>query len=106
LGRENLTFLKLSATLTVICHRVENAAAFVDTSFLAVYLTFRRNPFFALAYAANDVILIVLWTLASQHDPTYISVTVCFISFLVNDLYGFWAWRKMERKQNETEKST
>ncbi len=78
----------------------------VTTSFLAVYLTFRRNPFFALAYAANDVILIVLWTLASQHDPTYISVTVCFISFLVNDLYGFWAWRKMERKQNETEKST
>ena len=78
----------------------------VTTSFLAVYLTFRRNPFFALAYAANDVILILLWWLASLHDASYISVTVCFVIFLVNDLYGFWAWRKMERKQNETEKST
>ena len=78
----------------------------VTTSFLAVYLTFRRNPFFALAYAANDVILILLWWLASLHDASYISVTVCFVIFLVNDLYGFGAWRKMERKQNETEKST
>ncbi len=33
----------------------------VTTSFLAVYLTFRRSAFFALAYAANDVALIVLW---------------------------------------------
>ncbi len=29
----------------------------VTTSFLAVYLTFRRSPFFALAYAANDIVL-------------------------------------------------
>ena len=27
----------------------------VTTSFIAVYLTFRRSPYFALAYAANDV---------------------------------------------------
>ena len=32
----------------------------VATSFIAVYLTFRRSPYFALAYAANDVVLIVL----------------------------------------------
>lgn len=32
----------------------------VTTSFVAVYLTFRRSPYFALAYAANDVVLIVL----------------------------------------------
>ncbi len=31
----------------------------VTTSFVAVYLTFRRSPLFALAYAANDVPLIV-----------------------------------------------
>ena len=40
----------------------------VTTSFLAVYLTFRRSPYFALAYAANDIVLIVLWTLASAYD--------------------------------------
>ncbi len=32
----------------------------VTTSFLAVYLTYKRSPFFALAYAANDLVLIVL----------------------------------------------
>ena len=32
----------------------------VSTSFLAVYLTYKRSPFFALAYAFNDIILIVL----------------------------------------------
>lgn len=77
----------------------------VTTTFLAVYLTFRRNPFFALAYAANDVILILLWSLASQQNTSYISVTVCFVIFLVNDLYGFFAWRQMERKQKKTEKN-
>ena len=28
----------------------------VTTSFIAVYLTFRRSPYFALAYAANDMV--------------------------------------------------
>ena len=73
----------------------------VTTSFLAVYLTFRRSPYFALAYAANDVILIVLWVLASIYDTRYISVVVCFIAFLVNDIYGYVSWQKMKRRQNE-----
>lgn len=72
----------------------------VTTSFVAVYLTFRRSPYYALGYAANDVVLIVLWVMASVEDVTYISVAVCFAAFLVNDLYGFLNWRKMERRQN------
>lgn len=35
----------------------------VTTSFLAVYLTFRRSAFYAIGYAANDIVLIILWTL-------------------------------------------
>lgn len=58
----------------------------VTTSFLAVYLTFRRSPYFALAYAANDVVLIILWILASVSDIRYISVVVCFVAFLFNDV--------------------
>lgn len=73
----------------------------VTTSFVAVYLTARRSPFFALAYAANDVVLIILWTLASFSDTKYISVTVCFAAFLVNDIYGFISWKKMEQRQNK-----
>lgn len=71
----------------------------VTTSFIAVYLTARRSPYFALAYAANDVVLIILWVLASFSDISYISVVICFAVFLINDLYGFVNWRKMEKRQ-------
>ena len=71
----------------------------VTTSFIAVYLTFRRSPYFALAYAANDIILIVLWILASISDIRYVSVVVCFLAFLFNDIYGFISWQKMQKRQ-------
>ncbi len=71
----------------------------VATSFIAVYLTFRRSPYFALAYAANDVVLIVLWTLAAVENISYLSVIICFVMFLVNDLYGFVSWKRMEKRQ-------
>lgn len=72
----------------------------VTTSFLAVYLTFRRSPYFNMAYAANDVVLVVLWILASLDDRRYISVVVCFAAFLMNDAYGFVNWRRMKRRQS------
>lgn len=71
----------------------------VTTSFLAVYLTFRRSPFFALAYAANDIVLIILWVLAAFSNISYVSVAICFVMFLANDLYGFLNWSKMQRRQ-------
>lgn len=71
----------------------------VTTSFVAVYLTFRRSPYFALAYATNDMVLIVLWILASMYDIRYISVVICFVAFLVNDIYGFVSWQKMKIRQ-------
>ena len=74
----------------------------VTTSFIAVYLTFRRSPYFALAYAANDVVLIVMWTLAAVEDISYLSVIICFLMFLVNDLYGFINWKRMEKRQMAT----
>ena len=73
----------------------------VTTSFAAAYLTMRRSPYFALVYAANDVVLILLWVLAAVKDLSYLSVIVCFAAFLVNDLYGFFCWRRMERRQKE-----
>ena len=71
----------------------------VTTSFVAVYLTFRRSPYFALAYASNDIVLIVLWVLASLKNVNYISVVVCFVAFLANDLYGFISWERMKKRQ-------
>ncbi len=73
----------------------------VTTSFLAVYLTFRRCPTFALAYAANDIVLIALWVLASISDIQYISVVVCFIAFLFNDIYSYINWQRMKKRQSD-----
>ena len=74
----------------------------VTTSFLAVYLTFRRSPYFAIAYAANDIVLILLWIMASMFDTRYISVVVCFVAFFINDIYGYVSWQKMKTRQSVT----
>lgn len=72
----------------------------VTTSFMAVFLTFRRSPYYAIAYAANDIVLIILWTIATLSDLSYVSVLVCFMVFLANDIYGFISWKKMEKRQS------
>lgn len=72
----------------------------VTTSFLAAYLTARRSPFYALAYAGNDLVLILLWVLMAREDPSSASVITCFAAFLANDLYGFVSWRRMEKRQS------
>ncbi len=71
----------------------------VTTSFVAVYLTFRRSPYFAIGYAANDIVLIVLWVMAAFDNTSYISVAVCFIAFFANDIYGYLSWREMGKRQ-------
>lgn len=71
----------------------------VTTSFLAAYLTFRRSEYYALAYALNDIVLIILWIMATIEYIGYISVVVCFVIFLINDLYGYFNWLKMKKKQ-------
>lgn len=71
----------------------------VTTSFIAVYLTFRRSPYHAIGYAANDVVLIILWVLAMLEDISYLSTVVCFTAFLASDIYSFCSWKKIEKRQ-------
>ena len=71
----------------------------VTTSFAAVFLCYKRSPYFALVYAANDIVLIVLWILAAFTDISYLSVIICFAVFLANDIYGFLNWKKMQKNQ-------
>ena len=68
----------------------------IITSFLAAALTMLRSTYYAVGYAANDVVLIVLWVMASMENPAYIPVAVNFAIFLLNDLYGFVSWKKRE----------
>ena len=77
----------------------------VTTSFLASALTYFRSPYYALAYAANDVVLIVLWIIAAVGDLSCLSMVLCFVMFLANDLYGFFNWRRMEKMQKMSDPS-
>lgn len=72
----------------------------VTTSFIASYLVFLRSPYYALAYAVNDIVLIVLWIIAATKDISCLSMILCFIMFFINDLYGFYNWRRMQKKQS------
>lgn len=72
----------------------------ITTSFLAVYLTSKRSAYYALAYSLNDLVLIVLWILATLENFSYISITCCFVIFFFNDLYGYYSWKRMEKEQN------
>lgn len=107
--REQIFMWILSGLVTVVFYFILNhfntasiipSTISVTTSFLAVYLTFRRCPAFALAYAANDIVLIILWVLASRTDIRYISVVVCFAAFLFNDIYGYISWQRMKKRQS------
>lgn len=83
LGNENLVFSTISVT----------------TSFIACYLSLLRSPYYAIAYALNDVILIVLWSLATLSDISYLPMIFCFVMFFVNDIYGFINWLKIQKSQ-------
>jgi nicotinamide riboside transporter PnuC len=107
---ESTVMLTFSAVVTVLFYFILKALGnesltvstfSVTTSFIASYLTFMRSPYYALAYAANDVVLIVLWIIASLTDTSYVTMAVCFFMFLLNDLYGFINWRRMMKRQND-----
>jgi nicotinamide mononucleotide transporter PnuC len=109
-SRENIFMWIITVVITVIFYfilehfntaNIVPSTISVTTSFIAVYLTFRRSPYFALAYATNDIVLIILWILASMLDIRYVSVLVCFVAFLFNDIYGFISWKKMKKRQEQ-----
>lgn len=107
-GKEIIFSVLLTAVVTLIFYfileffntaNIIPSTLSVATSFFAVYLTFRRSAFFALAYAANDIVLIILWIMASFTDISYVSVVLCFVTFLANDIYGFINWKRMQKRQ-------
>ena len=74
----------------------------IFTSIIASYLLLRRSSYYAIAYILNDLVLILLWSLtifngSTQYLPLVVSLTV----YLINDCYGFYRWRKQEKKQKK-----
>lgn len=71
----------------------------ITTSFIAVFLSYKRSRFFALGYLVNDIVLITLWVLASIHDIKYVSVASCFVAFMFMDSYTFINWSRIKKQQ-------
>lgn len=108
--KQTVIMLLLSLLTTVVFYFILKAlntanlvfsTVSVTTSFLASYLTMMRSEWYAAAYAANDVVLIVLWVLATLENVSYFPMIVCFVMFLFNDLYGFWNWQRMKQRQSQ-----
>lgn len=87
--------LKLLGTAELLVSTIS-----ITTSLLAASLLFLRSPYYALAYAANDVVLIVLWIVASKKEHSALSMVACFLMFLINDLYGFINWKRLRKRQD------
>ena len=107
-GRQWAVMLILTVITTAVFYFIlqamGNAALAVSTlsittSFLASYLTALRSPYYALSYAANDLVLIVLWVIAALADISSVPMVACFVMFFANDMYGFINWRRMEKRQ-------
>lgn len=71
----------------------------IATSFIPACLTCFRSPYYALGYAVNDMVLVVLWSLAARNDISSLPMVACFATFLCNDLYAFYNWRRMKQRQ-------
>ena len=58
-----------------------------------------------MGYASNDCICVILWIIACFDDIENVSIVTCFGAFLLNDIYGFINWNKLEKIQDEKEKN-
>ena len=72
----------------------------ITTSFIAASLQALRSRYYALAYSLNDLVLIILWSLAIKEDLSYLSLVICFIIFLINDIYGYINWTRIKNIQS------
>lgn len=110
--RQVIIMFALAAVVTVIFYFILRALGnanlvfstiSVTTSFLASYMTLYRSPYYAVGYAANDIVLIILWVLASMENSSYFPMVACFTIFFINDSYGFFNWQRMKKRQRRDE---
>lgn len=108
--REWILFLFAAILISIGFYFVLNALHTVNlvistvsvfTSFIASYLTARRNRFYAVGYGLNDIVLIVMWSMASYEDITYLPMAICFFAFFITDTYGFINWSRMNKQQKQ-----
>lgn len=70
------------------------------------FFIFDRENYMTLAASLIGVTSIILNAKGNpfgqclMEDSRYVSVVVCFVAFWVNDLYGFYSWKRMEKRQS------
>ena len=72
-----------------------------------VYLMFRRNKYYSLAYCIDDLVSIVLWAMAvATAGVQFLPSLVCMISFALIDFYGFVVWTKKDKQAQQQSTKT
>lgn len=93
--------------------KVLNTSSLVVSTFslvfcaLANYLLLRRSSYYALAFVINDIFLVTLWLIAAiESNFSLVLMLINSLVFSVNDVYGFFRWRKQEKQQPKQEEKT
>lgn len=72
----------------------------VVASLIASYLTARRSEYGFIGFIINDLILIVLWGIpVVTGSLSIITVALCPVLLLINDIYGAYNWRRIKLEQ-------
>ena len=72
----------------------------IMASIIATYLTARRSEYGFVGFIINDIILIVLWSIpVINGNYNIISVLICPVLLLINDIYGVYNWKRIKNKQ-------
>ncbi len=71
----------------------------IATTFYGAALMALRSRYYAVAYVLHDIVIIVLWVLATIENIGFLTMIICSTVFLINDTYGFINWKKIEEKQ-------
>ncbi|RLV44602.1 nicotinamide riboside transporter PnuC [Streptococcus iniae] len=77
----------------------------IATSFAGTFLTYKRSPFFALGFCLNDIVLIILWLFEAQENANHYAIVICFAIFLINDIYTFFNWLRLQSLQEKALKN-
>ncbi|MBO5345163.1 MAG: nicotinamide mononucleotide transporter, partial [Clostridia bacterium] len=93
--------------------KVLNTSSLVVSTFslvfcaLANYLLLRRSSYYALAFVINDIFLVTLWLIAAiESNFSLVLMLINSLVFSVNDVYGFFRWRKQEKQQPKQDEKT
>lgn len=74
----------------------------VMDSLFAIYLSIRRSKYNFYFYVVNDLILIVLWGIpVISGSLILLPLVINPIINLINDIYGIYNWKKLEKIQKE-----